>query len=224
MEMLIILIVLFIIIIIAFILHRLEQSNKRDDSYKVSLDEAIENLYSDNHKRRYKGRKWFYYNRKKNKRDISEIRLDAMESGSIEIKKIMNMEESKIYYALIKVFKNYNINTQVSFKAFLKAEEDTEAWKTFRDFYADFLITYRSGSKMNEPFAIIEYHGGGHYGDSEVSRRRVEDNDYIREKLFNKVGIKYFIIKGDDIKSNSKFIDDNKLYSYLHDILKVCEA
>ncbi len=141
-----------------------------------------------------------------------------MESGSIKTKKVMNIEETKIFYSMVKIFNDYNVNPQVSFRAFLKGEEDTDSWKTFRDFYCDFLITHRKGSKMNEPIAVIEYHGGGHFGDNEKKAERVKDNDMIREKLFNKIGLKYFIIKDDDIKMKSGLIDTEKLNEYLKDI------
>ena len=102
--------------------------------------------------------------------------------------------------------------------AFLKGEEDTDAWKTFRDFYCDFLITYKRGSKMNEPAAVIEYHGGGHFGDTEEQREKVKNNDMIREKLFNKIGLKYFIIRDSDIKMDSGLIDEEKLSLLLKDV------
>ena len=149
---------------------------------------------------------------------ITEQRLKYMESGSIKTKKVMNIEETKIFYSMVKIFNDYNVNPQVSFRAFLKGEEDTDSWKTFRDFYCDFLITHRKGSKMNEPIAVIEYHGGGHFGDNEKKAERVKDNDMIREKLFNKIGLKYFIIKDDDIKMKSGLIDTEKLNEYLKDI------
>ncbi|WP_300365543.1 DUF2726 domain-containing protein [Brachyspira sp.] len=149
---------------------------------------------------------------------ITEQRLKYMESGSIKTKKIMNIEEMKIFYSMVKVFDNYNINPQVSFRAFLKGEENTASWKTFRDFYCDFLITYKNGSRMNEPAAVIEYHGGGHFGDTDKKRKRVSDNDMIREKLFNKIGLKYFILKDLDIKMKSGLIDERQLNACLKNI------
>lgn len=149
---------------------------------------------------------------------ITEQRLKYMESGSIKTKKVMNIEETKIFYSMVKAFNNYNVNPQVSFRAFLKGEENTDSWKTFRDFYCDFLITYKNGSKMHEPAAVIEYHGGGHFGDTDKKIKRVSDNDMIREKLFNKIGLKYFILKDYDIKMKSGLIDEEKLNACLKDI------
>lgn len=149
---------------------------------------------------------------------ITDQRLKYIESGNIKTKKVMNIEENKIFYSMVKILNNYNINPQVSFKAFLKGEEDTETWKTFRDFYCDFLITYKKGSKINEPVAVIEYNGGGHFGDTENQKKKVENNDYVREKLFNKIGLKYFIIKEYDIKMKSGLIDEEKLNLFLNDI------
>ena len=149
---------------------------------------------------------------------ITDQKLKYIESGNIKTKKVMNIEENKIFYSMVKILNNYNINPQVSFRAFLKGEEDTETWKTFRDFYCDFLITYKKGSKINEPVAVIEYHGGGHFGDTENQKKKVENNDYVREKLFNKIGLKYFIIKEYDIKMKSGLIDEEKLNLFLNDI------
>ena len=44
-------------------------------------------------------------------------------------------------------------------------------------------------------------------------------NDMIKELLINKAGMQYFIIKENDIKIDSKFIDDKKLESCLSDIM-----
>ena len=149
---------------------------------------------------------------------ITDQRLKYIESGNIKTKKVMNIEENKIFYSMVKILNNYNINPQVSFRAFLKGEEDTETWKTFRDFYCDFLVTYKRGSKINEPVAVIEYHGGGHFGDTENQKKKVENNDYVREKLFNKIGLKYFIIKDYEIKMKSGLIDEEKLNLFLNNI------
>lgn len=150
--------------------------------------------------------------------ETAKQRLKYMESGSIKTKKVMNMEEAKIFYSMIKILNNYNVNPQVSFRAFLKGENNTDSWKTFRDFYCDFLITHKMGSKINEPIAVIEYHGGGHFGDTEEQKQKAKNNDYVREKLFNKIGLKYFIIKDYDIKMKSGLIDTEKLNSFLNNI------
>ncbi|WP_300365540.1 DUF2726 domain-containing protein [Brachyspira sp.] len=175
--------------------------------------------------KRYKKRKYYYknYNKYKKynkeiKKDITEQRLENMNNGEISIKKIMNIEETKIFYSILKVFKDYNIYKQVSFKAFLDAEENTEVWKTFRDFYCDFLITHKRGDKINEPIAVIEYNGAGHFGNTADMKEKIKNNDLIKEKLINKSGMKYFIIKEEDIKTTSKFIDDKKLEEYLYNI------
>lgn len=150
---------------------------------------------------------------------ITDQRLKYIESGNIKTKKVMNIEENKIFYSMVKILNNYNINPQVSFRAFLKGEEDTETWKTFRDFYCDFLVTYKKGNKINEPIAVIEYDGAGHFGNTEDMKERIKNNDMIKELLINKAGMQYFIIKENDIKIDSKFIDDKKLEICLSDIM-----
>lgn len=56
---------------------------------------------------------------------------------------------------------------------------------------------------------------GGHYGDSAESKNRVIENDYIKNEVLNKVGIKIFIIKEEDIKNDKKYIDNKKLEELL---------
>ncbi|MEI0567810.1 DUF2726 domain-containing protein [Brachyspira pulli] len=160
-----------------------------------------------------------YYKRKYPRKDITTQRLENMDTGNISIKKIMNIEESKIFFSMLKVFKDYNIYKQVSYKAFLDAEEDTNIWKSYRDFYSDFLITYKRGDNTNKPIAIIEYDGAGHYGHTEEMKERIKNNDLVKEQLIKKAGMKYFIIKEEDIKTNSKFIDENKLEACLYNIV-----
>ncbi|MEI0496022.1 DUF2726 domain-containing protein [Brachyspira intermedia] len=180
-------------------------------------------LSKSNYKQGYYRRNKYYKRHKKTEaeriQDITEQRLSNMETGNISIKKIMNIEETKIFYSMLNIFKDYNIYKQVSFKAFLDAEEDTDVWKSFRDFYCDFLITYKKGNKINEPIAVIEYDGAGHFGNTEDMKERIKNNDMIKELLINKAGMQYFIIKENDIKIDSKFIDDKKLESCLYDIM-----
>ena len=164
-------------------------------------------------KRRFYKNKW---DNQYNKQSKVERSLEYMADGRIRVKRIMNKEENQIYYTILKIFKNsYNINTQVSFKAFLDAEYGTKSWLSFRDFYCDFLLTYKIGEDYHKPAAVIEYHGGGHYGDSAESKNRVIENDYIKNEVLNKVGIKIFIIKEEDIKNDKRYIDNKKLEELL---------
>ena len=168
------------------------------------------------------GKKRFYknkWNNQYNKQSKIERNLEYMYDGKSRVKRIMNKEENQIYYTILKIFKNsYNVNTQVSFKAFLDAEYGTKSWLSFRDFYCDFLLTYKIGENYHKPAAVIEYHGGGHYGDSEESKSRVMQNDFIKNEVLNKVGINIFIIKEDDIKNDKKYIDNKKLEEFLINI------
>lgn len=103
-------------------------------------------------KRRFYKNKW---NNQYNKQSKVERSLEYMADGKIRVKRIMNKEENQIYYTILKIFKNsYNINTQVSFKAFLDAEYGTKSWLSFRDFYCDFLLTYKIGEDYHKPAAV----------------------------------------------------------------------
>ena len=168
------------------------------------------------------GKKRFYknkWNNQYNKQSKIERNLEYMYDGKIRVKRIMNKEENQIYYTILKIFKNsYNVNTQVSFKAFLDAEYGTKSWLSFRDFYCDFLLTYKIGEDYHKPAAVIEYHGRGHYGDSAESKSRVMENDFIKNEVLSRVGINIFIIKEDDIKNDKKYIDNKKLEEFLINI------
>ena len=167
-------------------------------------------------RRFYKYNKW---NNQYSKQSKIERNLEYMYDGKIRVKRIMNKEENQIYYTILKIFENsYNVNTQVSFKAFLDAEYGTKSWLSFRDFYCDFLLTYKIGEDYHKPAAVIEYHGGGHYGDSEESKSRVMQNDFIKNAVLSRVGINIFIIKEDDIKNDKKYIDNKKLEEFLINI------
>ena len=176
--------------------------------------------YDDNKKQFYEYKnKWNNQYNKYHKQSKVERSLEYMSDGKIRVKRIMNKEENQIYYTILKIFKNnYNVNTQVSFKAFLDSEEGTKSWLSFRDFYCDFLLTYKTGENYHKPAAVIEYHGGGHYGDSAESKSRVMENDFIKNEVLNKVGIKIFIIKEDDIKNDKRYIDNKKLEEFLINI------
>ena len=95
---------------------------------------------SSNNRYRYKRYRRHNYNTQ----DKVEKSIYFMSDGEIKIKRIMNKEENQIYYTMLKIFKdNYNLNVQVSFKAFLDGEYGTKSWLSFRDFYCDFLLTYK---------------------------------------------------------------------------------
>ena len=169
---------------------------------------------------KYGGRRFYKYknkwNNQYNKQSKIERSLEYMYDGKIRVKRIMNKEENQIYYTILKIFKNnYNVNTQVSFKAFLDAEYGTKSWLSFRDFYCDFLLTYKIGEDYHKPAAVIEYHGSGYYGDSEESKSRVMQNDFIKNAVLSRVGIKIFIIKEEDIKNDKRYIDNKKLEELL---------
>ena len=53
-------------------------------------------------KRYYRKNKYY----KKIKKDITEERLANMDSGNISIKKIMNIEETKIFFSILKIHQN----------------------------------------------------------------------------------------------------------------------
>ncbi|TXJ31510.1 hypothetical protein EPJ69_07700 [Brachyspira aalborgi] len=89
-------------------------------------------------KRRFYKNKW---NNQYNKQSKVERSLEYMADGKIRVKRIMNKEENQIYYTILKIFKNsYNINTQVSFKAFLDANMEQNLGFHLEIFIATFFL------------------------------------------------------------------------------------
>ncbi|MBQ9682359.1 MAG: DUF2726 domain-containing protein [Neisseriaceae bacterium] len=147
----------------------------------------------------------------------------------ISYKDYMNSDELTIYYSLISVcndyFKDYKyiISPQVSMKAFVKGDQESESWKAYSSFVVDFLIGIKKYSgnpaKLKAyPYAVIEYHGHGHYfleKDSVEEQKRkkltVSRNDFLKEKCLTKVGIPLKVIKYDEIYDDDKKLNRDKL-------------
>lgn len=112
-------------------------------------------------------------------------------------------------------------------KAFIdNIQDDNEVWKTYSNFYVDFLLAKRD-LKYNKdiltPFAVIEFHGSGHYGvdnSSDEHIQSVKNNDKIKAQILNKVGIKLFVIKGERIYNKLNKIDTYKLKTEIAQIVQ----
>ncbi len=89
-------IIVSIIIILIFIIFLI--SNKKKHKHETYSNNNSNNEYTTN--------------------EITEQRLKYMNSGSIKTKRVMNIEETKIFYSMVKVLNNYNVNPQVSFEHF----------------------------------------------------------------------------------------------------------
>ncbi|RDU51547.1 hypothetical protein CQA49_09440 [Helicobacter sp. MIT 00-7814] len=157
-------------------------------------------------------------------------KLNLVENANLKAKNPLNYQEVQIFKALIfeKSLKdNFSILPQVAMRAFIHdIQNDNEVWKTYSNSYVDFLLAKRD-FKYNKdiltPFAVIEFHGSGHYGvdnSSDEHMQSVKNNDEIKAQILNKIGIKLFIIKGEQIYDESNRIDIHKLKAEIAKIVQ----
>ncbi|WP_169763923.1 DUF2726 domain-containing protein [Campylobacter mucosalis] len=121
-------------------------------------------------------------------------------------KNLLNQEEIKVYGALIKAISELkisglvNINSQVNLSAFISS--DDVAYRDFNKLSVDFLITSK---KTAEPLLVIEYYGGGHYGENEDEALKVENRDLVKLSIFTKAGLPFKIICGSELDNIAEF-------------------
>ncbi|MWV62760.1 DUF2726 domain-containing protein [Helicobacter saguini] len=157
--------------------------------------------------------------------------LPLLQDSNIATKELLGFHEFKIYQALIfceSIKKHFIILPQVSFKRFIVDNSENDAWKAFSNFDCDFLLVLKDfKQKTSKPFAIIEYHGGWHYG-KEPTNESIENTkkrDKIKEFIAKKTGLKYYVIdykrvvtkdKPSEINDNLLEIELQKLVDYLY--------
>ncbi|ASM40111.1 DUF2726 domain-containing protein [Campylobacter sp. RM12327] len=127
------------------------------------------------------------------KKNIENSTVVRIQKDTFSKKSLLNQEEIKVYSALIKAINELgisglvNINSQVNLSAFISSDI---AYPDFNKLSVDFLITSK---KTAEPLLVIEYYGGGHYGNEEEALK-VENRDLIKLSIFAKVELPFKII------------------------------
>lgn len=127
-----------------------------------------------------------------------------IDEAKVESKTIMNSYEFKIYKKLIfckKITDIFFIFPQVPLSAFIK--NDIEAvFHTYGSLYVDFLFAHKDYNNPTKPFAVLEVYGSGHYGKDGKTKEKAQKRDEIKEKLFEKIGLRYHILDYVDITND----------------------
>lgn len=188
----------------------IERLSQRKEEMQKSLEECKEQLES------YK--------------KSQEYKLDLIAHSNIAIKPIMGQQEFIIYNALIsceEMRSNFTIYPQVPIKAFIndgevkKDKNDFEVYNKYKDLVVDFLLVCRdSNYKSLPPFAVLEYHGKGHYNKD--NKESVVNNDALKEKLFAKIGLNYYVLNYKEIaqSQNDSMIEIPLLKQYIQKLAK----
>lgn len=163
-----------------------------------------------------------------------EGKNQLLEHSKIFSKNLMNKQEYEIYKNLVKrkdLVQQFIISPQVSFKAFIdKEDKESEVWRAYANLVADFLFIERQSLK---PYAILEFLGSGHYGinnkdetdtDKEEIKKRVKNNDNLKQKIAQKTDIKLIFLEGKDIYKENNYIDFELLDNKLNEITKTLMA
>ncbi|MBK1971321.1 DUF2726 domain-containing protein [Campylobacter sp. TTU-622] len=124
-----------------------------------------------------------------------EYKLDLVKKSNILSKdRLMGIGEFLIYKELIfceDIKNNFKVFPQISLKSFLENDEENEVWKAYSDLVVDFLFVIKDfKNKSTKPFAILEFQGGGHYGDKSNIAQVYQNNSCFIDDLKLKKEIK----------------------------------
>lgn len=147
-----------------------------------------------------------------------EYKLYLTKNSKIDIKKgLMGTQEFMIYRELIfckNITNNFIIFPQISLKSFVKNEcQEDEVWKVYSNLVADFLFVIKDfKDKTTKPFAILEFNGSGHFGNSDEEKEKIKERDIIKKEVADKIGLQIYTIEGEAIYQKDKcYIDENLL-------------
>lgn len=94
-------------------------------------------------------------------------------------KRIVNQSEGRLYVTLERwrrdKARDLNLSTQVSYGSFIAAKK-IEDWRKIGSKHADFVFWGRDGYVR----AIIEFDGGGHYGNSRDAAEKTRQRDEVK--------------------------------------------
>lgn len=114
----------------------------------------------------------------------NEMQLQAVTRTRFSKKKVLNSEEGKLFWILIKAIpeRRFHLLSQVSLGEIFR--HDGEEFKYINCKRADFCFV----DKNFEPFMLIEYNGNGHYLNDSHTR------DEIKRVACDSAGIHYITI------------------------------
>lgn len=141
-------------------------------------------------------------------RDIKKMIIHSNQDVLVT-KNTLNTEELQIFNLLKEIIKDslIDIFPQVPLRAFFKTSKESLSHFVVGGMYVDFLLV--DNNKKN-PVCVVEYFGEGHYGENEYKKEQVTCNDEIKELIFQKSKIEFFVISKSDLQNNkeSKAISD----------------
>ena len=98
---------------------------------------------------------------------------------------LMNKSEARLYHQMRRALPaDWTVMAQVSYGAFL-SNRSFKRYRSVMSKRADFVIVDPSLGVA----AVLEYHGGGHYGQGRKKRARVRASDAIKRKATTQAGI-----------------------------------
>ncbi len=209
-------IILFIIILILlFINHSKEKTNK-------NLNKIISEQIQKEQARKLKNQVFLEQERQEEKevehKKTKEYKLELVKNNNILVRELMGLQEFMIYRELIfceDIKNNFIVFPQISLKSFLKNEKESEVWTAYSDLIVDFLFVIKDfKNQTSKPFAVLEFNGGGHYGDKSdlLNVEKIKKNDEIKKQAITKAGILFFILEAKEVyKDNQCFLDGEKL-------------
>ena len=102
-------------------------------------------------------------------------------------RKLMNKSEARLFTQMRNALPpEWSVMSQVSYGAFL-SNPSNKRFRTVMSKRADFLIADPSF----EVAAVLEYHGGGHFGRSPEKRAKVQASDATKRKAMSEAGIPF---------------------------------
>ncbi|OCR84581.1 DUF2726 domain-containing protein [Campylobacter fetus] len=220
---------LFIIILILVIKNYLNKRyfSKQNQEYTNLLKRhstlIVENIEYKNKINEYENQKKINLIRYKQNKELEEVKnnlkktfeykANLIQESNLTSKNLLNNHEFDIYKKLVTckdITNNFIVLSQVPLKAFIENSSNDDMWKIYSNYYVDFLFIIKDfRNNKTTPIAILEFNGNGHYIND---REKVEKNDKVKEATLRKIGIKLFVVNGDEIYEDSvNKIDKNKL-------------
>lgn len=109
---------------------------------------------------------------------------------AFQTRPILNNAESFLFELLKQEFPpTWHVMAQVSYGSFLQ-NPNRNLFMSINSKRADIVVLYPS----LDVAAVFEYHGTGHYGDTDQSRRRAEISDDIKRRACAEAGVRLFEI------------------------------
>lgn len=115
--------------------------------------------------------------------------LQSPRMARLSPKRIMNKSEERLFHTLCKTVQTelgaeHYVFTQVSYGELIYTKH-RGAFRKYNAKRADFVI---SGPDFFA-IAVVEYQGSGHFGHSNLDKRRAEARDTVKRKVLKRAGI-----------------------------------